>query len=247
MTLGPNEFRVIFADSLNLTDPAAELHTDFNLSKSGANLSLLDPGNNVVQDYSPYPVMQSDVSYGVGQQVTETKLVASGATARYLAPTIGTLGLTWTQAAFNDASWGQGPTGLGFANTVPGFAVTNYKANIAINNLAQAQSVIDTPSNQTFAKSETAPVINYLNSGGAGEFTGDRTYPGLVINVDSDLFVTKATGIVHIPTAGAWTFGVNSDDGFSLNVGGQTSSYDGLRGASDTFKTFTFATAGIIR
>ena len=245
MSLGPNEFRVIFADSLNLTDPAGELHTNFNLSKTGANLSLLNPANNVVQSYTPYPVMQSDISYGVGQTVAETKLVSAGAAARYLAPTNGTLGLTWTQAGFNDASWAQGPTGLGFANTVPGFAVTNYKASIgSIGNLAQAQSVIDTPSNQRWTQSETAQVINYLNTGGAGEFTGDRTFPGMVINVDQDQFVIKATGFVHIPSAGSWTFGVNSDDGFGLTIGSQSSAYDGLRGASDTLKAFTFAAAG---
>lgn len=245
MSLGPNEFRVIFADSLNLTDPAAELHTNFNLSKSGANLSLVDPTNTVVQSYAPYPVMQSDVSYGVGQTVSDTKLVAAGTTARYLVPTNGNLGLTWAQAGFIDTSWAQGPTGIGFANTVPGFAVTNYKGNIgSIANLGQAQSIIDNPSNQTAKWSETAPVINYLNTGGAGEFTGDRPFPGMTINVDQDVFVTQASGIVHIPTAGAWTFGVNSDDGFGLSVGGQTSAYDGQRGASDTLKTFNFASAG---
>jgi hypothetical protein len=245
MTLGPNEFRVIFADSLNLTDPATELHTNFNLSKSGANLSLVDPGNNVVQSYAPYPVMQSDISYGVGQTVSETKLVSAGGNAKYLAPTNGNLGLTWTQPGFNDTSWAQGPTGIGFANTVPGFAVNNYKGNIpSIANLAQAQSIIDSPANQTARWSETAPFINYLNSGGAGEFTNDRNFPGMTMNVDQDVFVTQATGIVHIPSPGAWTFGVNSDDGFGLSVGGQTSAFDGLRGASDTLKTFNFAAAG---
>ncbi|HEY7115819.1 MAG TPA: lamin tail domain-containing protein, partial [Tepidisphaeraceae bacterium] len=245
ITLGPSEYRVIFADSKNLTDPAGELHTNFNLSKSGADLSLIDPGGNVVQSYAPYPVMQSDVSYGVGQQVTETKLVAAGATARYLAPTSGTLGLSWTQAGFNDASWSQGPTGLGFANATPGFAVTTYKANLgSIGNLAQAQSVIDVPSNQQWKQSETAPYINYLNTDGAGEFPNDRTFPGMTIGVNQDVFVVKATGTVHIPSAGAWTFGVNSDDGFGLSVGSQSMAFDGLRGASDTLQTFNFPSAG---
>ena len=49
---------------------------------------------------------------------------------------------------------------------------------------------------------------------------------------------------MHIPSAGNWTFGVNSDDGFGLTIGNQSMAYDGLRGASDTLKTFTFAAAG---
>lgn len=244
-TLGPNQYRVIFADSLNLTDPAGDLHTNFNLSKSGANLSLLDPNNNTVESYSPYPAGSADVSYGVGQTVSETKLISTGATASWLVPTSGTLGQSWTQAGFNDGSWSKGATGLGFANVVAGLAATVYKASIgSIGNLAQAQSVVNTPSSQAWVKSETAPVINYLNTGGSGDFVNDRTFPGMNIGVDQDVFVLTATGTVHIPSAGQWTFGVNSDDGFSLNVGGQSMAFDGLRGASDTLSTFTFPAAG---
>ena len=67
---------------------------------------------------------------GRARQVTETKLVAAGATASYYAPTSGSLGSTWTQPGFDDSAWASGPTGLGFVNLVPGFAVTNYKANL---------------------------------------------------------------------------------------------------------------------
>ena len=88
MTLGPNESRVIFCTSgLSQTDPAQELHANFNLSKSGKYLALLDNNGNVVQEFSPtFPAMTSDISYGTGQAVTETKLVAAGATAQLLRP-----------------------------------------------------------------------------------------------------------------------------------------------------------------
>ena len=37
---------------------------------------------------------------------------------------------------------------------------------------------------------------------------------------DINDFVTQATGIVTIPTAGDWTFGVNSDEGFRVTISG---------------------------
>ncbi len=250
MTLGPGEYRVIFCSSRNLTDPNGELHTSFNLSKSGANLSLLDPNNNVVQSFSPYPQMQSDISYGVGQSVTETMLVSAGDRAHYLVPT-SNIGSSWIQPGFDDSSWLQGGTGLGFANTVPGLAVSNIKANISIPDLTTAQAIINTPADQSWVQTETAPYVNYQNTGGGGHFTTpiDRPYPGLTIGTEADWFLIHVTATVHIATAGAWTFGVNSDDGFQLKITGatfntvynsstlsgtDTISYAGLRGASDT-------------
>jgi hypothetical protein len=247
VSLGPGEFRVIFCTSGNSqTDPNGELHANFNLSKDGKYLALLDNNNNVVQSFSPtYPALGADTSYGIGEQVTETKLVAAGATARYYVPTNGNLGSTWTQPGYSDSAWASGPTGLGFVSLVPGFAVTNYKASLgSIATVAQAQSVIDNPSNQSWTSSETAPVINYLNTGGSGEFPNDRPFPGMPIGTDYDCFVTKVTGRVHIPTAGNWTFGVNSDDGFSCTINGQTFAYDGLRAPGDSFGTINFAAAG---
>ena len=173
MSLGPGESRVVFCTSgISQTDPNGELHANFNLSKSGKYLALLDNNSNVVQSFSPtFPALGTDISYGTGQEVTETKLVAAGATARYYAPTSNSLGSTWTQPGFNDSAWASGPTGLGFVNLVPGFAVTNYKASLgSISSVAQAQSVIDNVSNQSWTSSETASVINYMNTGGGGEF-----------------------------------------------------------------------------
>ena len=234
MTLGPNESRVVFCTSgLSQTDPTQELHANFNLAKSGKYLALLDNNSNVVQSFSPtFPALNTDVSYGTGQAVTETDLVAAGATASYYVPTSNSLGSTWTQPGFNASAWPSGPTGLGYVSLVPGFAVTNYKSNLSsISSVAQAQSVISTTSNQSWASSETAPYINYMNTGGGGEFaSGDRPYPGMAIGTEYDCFVTNVTGVVHIPSAGNWTFGVNSDDGFSCTVNGQTFAYDGLRG-----------------
>jgi hypothetical protein len=45
----------------------------------------------------------------------ETRLlVSAGATARFLVPADGGLGLDWTQPGFDDSAWSEGPTGIGF-------------------------------------------------------------------------------------------------------------------------------------
>ncbi len=248
MSLGPNESRVIFCTSgWSQTDPAQELHASFNLSKSGKYLALLDSSGTVVQEFSPtFPAMTSDISYGTGQAVTETKLVAAGATASYYVPTSGSLGSSWTQTSFTATGWSSGVTGLGALGSIPGFAVTNYKSNLSsISSVAQAQSVISTTSDQSWSQSETAPYINYQNTGGGGEFSSsDRPFPGMPIGTEYDCFATSVAGVVHIPSAGNWTFGVSSDDGFSCTVNGQTFAYDGLRAPADSFDTVNFAAAG---
>ena len=54
MSLGPDESRVIFCTSgISQTDPNQELHANFNLSKDGKYLALLDNNGNVVQSFSP--------------------------------------------------------------------------------------------------------------------------------------------------------------------------------------------------
>ncbi|MHB1034284.1 MAG: lamin tail domain-containing protein [Pirellulales bacterium] len=263
MSLGPGEYRVIFASGRNLTDASGELHTNFNLNKAGDDLALIDPTGITVQSWDPFPAQQANISYGVGQNVEETKLVPAGAateaTVRYFVPTNGNLGSTRTQTGFSDALWSQGTAGIGFANQVPGFAATVYKSNQgSVNNAAQAQSVVATPAYQSWTQSETAPVINYLNTGGSGEFANDRTFPGMTIGGDQDCYVLKATARVHIPSVGNYTFGVNSDDGFTLKVAGgtfvsgsgytsgsgDTFAFDSLRGPADTVGTFSFTAAG---
>src|SRR5213075_2187778 len=64
------------------------------------------------------------------------------------------------------------------------------------------------------------------------------------INVDVEDFALEATGVVTIPAAGSWTFGVDSDDGFGLVVGSFNVSYPTPRGPGDTLGTFNFPTPG---
>jgi hypothetical protein len=238
-------FIVVFASGKNRASLGRPLHTDFSLKASGEYLALLKPNGSVATEFAPvFPAQYPDISYGLAQDVTTNTLLASGALARVTVPADGQFGNTWTQFAFDDSAWLGGPTGIGFETAVPGFAVYNYIANVGVCSLAAAQSVVSDPSQQMAVFAENAPVINYLNTGGAAHYGNDRSFPGLSLGVDQDNFALEATATITIPSPGNWTFGVNSDDGFSLSIGGFFMSYPDPRGPGDTVQTFNFTAAG---
>ena len=61
---------------------------------------------------------------------------------------------------------------------------------------------------------------------------------------DDQNFAIRITGAVRIPAAGQYTFGVNSDDGFRLTVGDNTSEHVEQRPPKDTLAVFSFAQPG---
>ncbi|HXG49635.1 MAG TPA: lamin tail domain-containing protein [Methylomirabilota bacterium] len=56
---------LIFASGKNRVNPAAPLHTSFQLNKAGEYLALVGPGPVVLQAFDPYPPQRGDISYGV--------------------------------------------------------------------------------------------------------------------------------------------------------------------------------------
>ena len=243
--LAAKGFMVIFASGKNRVVPGAPLHTDFNLKASGEYLALLRPDGTAATEFAPtFPAQFPDISYGISQDLATNTLVDTGAAATILVPTSGALGSTWTQAGFDDSGWTSGATGIGYETAVPGFAVYNYVANVGVCSLAAAQGVINDPSQQFAVTAENAPLINYLNTGGSAHYDHDNTFPGLTINLDQDNFVVEATATITIPAPGNWTFGVNSDDGFRLTIGGFSASYPNPRAPGDTLQTFNFPAAG---
>ena len=241
-----NDFLLVFASGKDRRVAGAPLHTSFSLSANGEYLALVKPdGVTVAHDFSPvYPEQRDNVSYGVGQDVSVTTLINSNAAVRVYVPSNNTLGLTWTAATFVDSAWLAGTNGVGFETTVPGFAVRNFKANVQVTTISGAETVISTPGQQTAVYTENRNVINYLNTGGGGNYAGDNPFPGFTIGGDVDDFVTEATATITIPAPGNYTFGVNSDDGFRLTVGSFVDVCDCLRGPGDTVATFNFPSAG---
>ncbi|MHC4324395.1 MAG: lamin tail domain-containing protein, partial [Planctomycetota bacterium] len=242
--LNPGQFLVVFASGKDRPAAGAELHTSFRLDVNGEYLALVQSdGKTIAHEYGPkFPRQLTDVSYGLGQYATA--LIPDGARASYRVPTAADEGKDWTALDFDDSAWSSGPTGIGFGSTAQGFEVIYYKANIAVENLDAAELVISNPSYQSTVAAETAPVINYFNTAGGGHFTADNPFPSTVIGSDVEDFVVLATGKVLIPQSGDWTFGVNSDDGFGVELTNGTNilsfSYPDPRSASDTLVTFNF-------
>jgi hypothetical protein len=244
--LPPNSFLIVFASGKNRALPGRELHTSFNLSASGEYLALVMPdGVTVASEFAPaFPQQYENISYGTGQNITANVMVSDRAPVRVLVPSSGTLGTSWTSPGFNDSTWRAGTNGVGYESSIPGFSVRNIKATIVVDSLNAADMVLATPSQQSAVYTENRSVINYLNTGSSGRYGNDFPFPGFNFTTDYDDFVLEALATVTIPAAGNWTFGVNSDDGFRLNVGSFTSSFPSPRGPADTLATFNFPSAG---
>ena len=120
----------------------------------------------------------------------------------------------------------------------PGFVLRNIRANVGVCSLAAADGVLANPAQQATVFSDTAPVVNFLNTGSGGNFGDDVSFPGLAIGVDENNFVMEATGTLLIPRRGLWTFGVNSDDGFRCEIGTNSFEFPAPRAPANTFATF---------
>jgi hypothetical protein len=256
----PGKFLIVFASDKKYEDypfnypyldPNGHYHTNFELDKNGDYLALVAPdGTTIIHEYQTQSLDQlTDVSYGLAQHATV--LVPTGATASYHVPTPpdSGLGTTWTEVSFDDSGWDSGETGIGFGNVVSGLNVTYYKANTTVDTLTAAEAVLSDPSTQTEVVSETAPIINYFNTGNEGHYVNNNPFPGTTIGTDIEDFVVLVTGMVLIPEADQWTFGVNSDDGFGLELTNGTdvfnSSFPNTRGPGDTLATFNITQAGL--
>ncbi len=227
-TLGAGNFLLVFASGKDRDIAGEELHTNFKLTSDGEYLALTedDPqsagGIGVVSEFAPiYPPQYADVSYGIGQSVTITSLLdTGGAEAKLFFPRNSSLESTWFGPSYNDIGWTPGTRAIGYEQSVPGFSVTNYQASITVDSLADTDNVIANPSLQAQVDTAIMPVVNLVNTNGAGHFFNDLPFPGTSIGQDVNDFVTHATGTITIPTSGTWTFGVNSDDGHRVRVDG---------------------------
>ncbi|HAM71666.1 MAG TPA: hypothetical protein DCM86_08495 [Verrucomicrobiales bacterium] len=244
VTLQPSSFLLVWASGKDRRVAGAPLHANFTLSSGGGYLALIRPDGSVATSFAPYPPQYHDISYGPVQVTSVDKYIATNSTMKVYVPSNNSLGLTWSAPAFVDTAWLSGTNGAGYEQSVPGFAVRNFRSTSLVGSLDTAEAVIATPALQLAAYTENAPVINYLNSGSSANYGGDAPFPGLPMTTDFDNFATEATATVTIPSPGNWTFGVNSDDGFRLVVGSFTNSYPSPRGPGDTLATFSFPTAG---
>jgi hypothetical protein len=115
-------FVLVFASGKDRTNPQAELHANFNLSRDGEYLALTRPdGITKASQFSPaYPRQLADVAYGVSMSNQTTQFVAPDGTARIFFPANDQLALGWVQPGFNDSSWGSVTLGVGYDRPAPG-------------------------------------------------------------------------------------------------------------------------------
>jgi hypothetical protein len=138
-------------------------------------------------------------------------------------------------------------------SAVTGYSVFLARSTGQVNTLSDADTLLATPSLWAATFTATPQVINYLGQGSVGHNfptspqnnPNPAPFPGDTIGGNVPYFAVQATAEVVIPSAGTWTFGVNSDDGFGLTVGSTSFSFPNPRGPGDTTDAITFPSAGV--
>ncbi|HXI54031.1 MAG TPA: lamin tail domain-containing protein, partial [Candidatus Saccharimonadales bacterium] len=122
-------YMIVFASGKDRRLAGAPLHTNFKLSSSGEFLGLVAPdGTTIVSAYQPaFPAQVNDVSFGLGRFSVETVLLDAGASGRVLVPSDGALGTDWTAPEFDDRSWSNAVTAIGFQQVL---TTNNFRAII---------------------------------------------------------------------------------------------------------------------
>ena len=180
-----------------------------------------------------------DPDHAFGFPVSGEPLLETGATGRCHIPTDESLGRAWTASDFDDADWASGASGMGFGLQVAGLTVLDVRSSSQLWTLSAADAAIASANAQN-SKSEIRQVANLLDSGGSGRFGNDETFP----NGGGDDFTTQVSGTIIVPSAGMWTFGMNSDDGGRIRIDGKDVMVDDtLHGPEDHFGS-TNLTAG---
>ncbi|MCY2955347.1 MAG: lamin tail domain-containing protein [Planctomycetota bacterium] len=120
------------------------------------------------------------------------------------------------------------------------FSVVEAYGPKALNNIDDAVNLLATGGGTRFTYAR--PVINYVKSGTSdGHFTGGASFNGIGTTGQSENFAVQVSGVLRILNAGKYTFGVNSDDGFSLTIDGATfTSPSGSTGTTASGDTLAF-------
>ncbi|MCA9259211.1 MAG: chitobiase/beta-hexosaminidase C-terminal domain-containing protein, partial [Planctomycetales bacterium] len=126
VSLGPDEYLLVFASGDGVADLAGNLHANFSLSAGGEYLALTDPGGVVLSQFGTstedYPPQTNDVSYGLAYNSANLEAVGPDSVSRYLVPTNNSVDAIWTAPAFDDSSWTSGTASLGYETSGSDYA-----------------------------------------------------------------------------------------------------------------------------
>lgn len=124
VTIPAGGYLVVFASGKDRTVSANDLHTNFSLAANGEYLGLIaSDGFTVLSDFgATYPTQFFGEAYGRGTNSNreEVTFVPWPTAATWTVPTSDP-GDSWQQIGFDDSSWTQAQTGLGFGYDFPGF------------------------------------------------------------------------------------------------------------------------------
>ncbi|MFM7102668.1 MAG: CotH kinase family protein, partial [Verrucomicrobiota bacterium] len=109
-------FLVVFASGKDRAAANAELHTNFQLSRDGEFLALVEPdGRTVASTFArPYPRQRADVSYGLPMLLETLEVLPATGAGRLFIPTDDSLGRRWTGPDFDDSGWTPVTGGVGY-------------------------------------------------------------------------------------------------------------------------------------
>jgi hypothetical protein len=116
VTVPGNSAVVVFASGKDRRNATGKLHTNFKLDRAGEYLALVRPdGVTVASEFAPsYPSQVTDVAYGRVMTTQTNQWVTAAAVARFLVPTNGLMGQSWTQRVFDDSAWAPVTLGIGY-------------------------------------------------------------------------------------------------------------------------------------
>ena len=192
--LCPGCFVVVFASEKNRDDAGEEFHTNFKLSSEGEYLALVAPdGLTVLQEFTPsYPGQFTDVSFGLPSNRTNETILAEGVAAQVFIPSNGLSETSWFQPTFDDSSWLERDTGIGYDRSSNGtnwFVVASAGFEVATNEFSGVQG-------------QDSWFYGYLDVGVDGDDTNYQATPG---GVDEFTLFLQS-----IWTGSAWDWGAGS-------------------------------------
>ncbi len=188
---------VVFASSKNRAVAGAQLHTNFQLSKTSGTVALIAPDGTTVVSSFAYGAQKEDVSYGVARETTSTDLVA-GSSQKIWIPSGGTApDAAWKNASYSPtAGWlnGSAPPAVGYDTTAPAGTIVNLSTGALATMTTTlwpqtANLAIDLPVG-TFARSAVTDV--------APELTVDIGAPAALSNVVITNTTTNASRLRDI-------------------------------------------------
>ncbi|MDA8980910.1 CotH kinase family protein [bacterium] len=203
-------YLVVFASKKDRGIAGGTLHTNFKLDADGEQLSLSEPDGTLTSSLT-YPALGEDVSFGPGYQ-DQGSLVTPDSPSKLLIPIDNSLSDTWKNLGFDDSSWANSTTAVGYDDGSPDGSGGGPLAFWDFNDATSPTSTPDASGNGHSGTITTATFT--ADQGGRSGQPGDRAMDfgtinngaTIQINAAANGFLDEASDNDAI-TISLWTFG----------------------------------------